>query len=101
MRASSGALTQSEEEAALAKDPQWVKFLESVSAKGYFKGCEQGSSDFDERRQKVVLAYKKKAAQKVRDTLCCHRVCTFVISCARACGCACAWQQHNVVHQQT
>lgn len=43
-------------------DSKYEKFVEVVSAKGFFDGCEEGSLDFLQRQAKLVTKFSQKAA---------------------------------------
>ena len=43
-------------------DTKYEKFVDVVSAKGFFDGCEEGSLDFLQRQAKLVSKFSQKAA---------------------------------------
>jgi len=50
--------------AALTPDALFVQFLETVTAKGYFKDCAEGSREYRERFSKVATKYRTKMAAR-------------------------------------
>ncbi|CAM9496739.1 unnamed protein product, partial [Chrysoparadoxa australica] len=44
----------------LATNSSFQAFLETVTGKGYFSGCEEGTAEYDDRYTKVVIKYQEK-----------------------------------------
>ena len=62
-----GAKTATEELAEMQQNPLFKKLLETVTAKGFFKGTEEGSPAYKERYRKMVVRFKQQLAkQKLR-----------------------------------
>lgn len=56
--ASLGAKSSAQQLAELQSSDAFGQFVKVVSAKGYFKGVEEGSSGYDERMSKLVSKFK-------------------------------------------
>lgn len=53
-----GAKSAAQQLADLQSSEAFVQFVKVVSAKGYFKGVEEGSTEYDERMSKLVAKFK-------------------------------------------
>lgn len=56
--ASLGAKSAAQQLSELQSSEAFSQFVKVVSAKGYFKGVEEGSADYDERMAKLVAKFK-------------------------------------------
>jgi hypothetical protein len=56
----SGLKTPAESEADVMSNPVFPAFVKNVTDKGYFKGCEEGSSEYKDRMAKVIASFRKK-----------------------------------------
>jgi small glutamine-rich tetratricopeptide repeat-containing protein alpha len=52
----------------LEDDPVFKKFLQNVTKKGYFKGCEEGTDAYRERFNKVLGKFKSRMDSQKEDT---------------------------------
>lgn len=50
-----------------ADDPMFIKFLDTVKAKGFFANLTQGTPEYEERYAKVVEKYKARAPAATKD----------------------------------
>jgi hypothetical protein len=55
-----GLKTPAESEADVMSNPVFPAFVKNVTDKGYFKGCEEGSSEYKDRMAKVIASFRKK-----------------------------------------
>jgi flagellar biosynthesis/type III secretory pathway protein FliH len=55
-----GLKTPAESEADVMSNPVFPAFVKNVTDKGYFKGCEEGSTEYKDRMAKVIASFKQK-----------------------------------------
>jgi hypothetical protein len=59
-------------------NPVFPAFVKNVTDKGYFKGCEEGSSEYQDRMAKVIASFRKKLEAVSVVAYCYTQCCTII-----------------------